>query len=311
MSNVSKRSAAKQAVETLERPEGISVCKWRGVLALLRAIAEFYPNPYPSQQTLAEKTGYDVRSIRRYVALAKANGLLLVKADAGRKGINNSWSKTNRYLITIEDSLRGMSEDRKPSKPSGYYVPCGEELRSSHTPCESSLSVGMVRHDPEGQSRQVGPNAKPSRSKYPPRRPTAEELVVASGRADNHVPRPPKNPPWRRTAARFMTLWDEMVTKTPSGDALRSVRPADSLGHFQRYLNAHFFGKDALTPKNERQVADLIVQFVDQCYRRQITIKDGQSAWMAFTGAWGRGTLVAPSTADTIREYFKSKGVSQ
>jgi hypothetical protein len=105
-----------------------------------------------------------------------------------------------------------------------------------------------------------------------------------------------------------MTLWDEMVTNTPRTDALRSVRVADTLGHFQQYLNAHFYGKDALTPKSEDEVEALIANFVADVARRQIKIKDGQSAWMAFTGAWGRNTTrTAHQTSSALDQYRKSQ----
>jgi hypothetical protein len=86
----------------------------------------------------------------------------------------------------------------------------------------------------------------------------------------------------------FVTGWDELVTSTAQGDYLRTVRVGDTLGHFQRYLNAHFFGKEALTPKTVREVQVLIAAWLIEVARGRAKIKEGQSAWMAFTGAWGR-----------------------
>lgn len=295
MAHSSKRSRARQAVEALERPEGVSAPMWRGVVALLKAIADHYPNPYPSQQRLAALTGYDVRSIRRYVSCAKAHGLLLVKADAGKKGVNHTWSKTNRYLIVDRSECPDSLRTDCPPKPTALRA-SGMELRSSHSSSESSLNViSISRHDPEGPTRDVGPEVKSSRPKTPPRRKGADEIAreVGSGRrlrsnVASNAPRPPYTPPWRSTAARFMTEWAAMVESTTPGDHLRSVRVADTLGHFQRYLNAHFYGKEALTPKTEAEVAALISQFVDDAWRGRVKIKEGQSAWMAFTGFWGR-----------------------
>jgi hypothetical protein len=79
-----------------------------------------------------------------------------------------------------------------------------------------------------------------------------------------------------------------MVTATTPGDHLRAVRAAETLGHFQRYLNATFYGQEASSPKTEAEVADLIAEFMTNVFRGQVTIKEGQSAWMCFTGAWGR-----------------------
>jgi hypothetical protein len=98
-----------------------------------------------------------------------------------------------------------------------------------------------------------------------------------------------------------------MVTATTPGDHLRAVRAADTLGHFQRYLNAHFYGQDCLTPKTEAEVATLIAQFCTDVYRGAVRIKDGQSAWMAFTGAWGRQQKEAAPTLSDYESYFKDK----
>jgi hypothetical protein len=85
-----------------------------------------------------------------------------------------------------------------------------------------------------------------------------------------------------------MTEWAAMVEATTPGDYLRSVRVADTLGHFQRYLNATFYGSEAISPKTEAEVADLIAEFMTNVFRGVVVIKEGQSAWMCFTGAWGR-----------------------
>jgi|SRR4051812_13938883 hypothetical protein len=309
MANSSKKNAARQAVEKLERPEGISGPMWRGVQALLRCIADHYPNPYPSQRTLASLTGYSVASIERYVATAKAHGLLLVKADAGKKGIHNTWSRTNRYHI-VSPSKRG---DALPSecgpKPYGLLrSPPGKELRSSLSPRESSLSaIGISRFDPEGPSRQTGTGKSTGKplAKTPPRRPVVSELVVDSGRRAPKVPRSPKQPPWRSTAARFLIEWDSIVTATTPDDYLRSVRPAETLGHFRSYLQATFYGPEATTPKTEAEVADLIAEFMTNVFRGAVRIKDGQSAWMAFIGAWGRNKRRGyhNNTEQTTDEY--------
>lgn len=280
----------------MNRPEGISGPMWRGVKALLLAIADHYPKAYPSQRTLASHTGYSVASIERYVACAKAHGLLLVKADAGKKGIHNTWSRTNQYHI-VTPSKRG---DSLPSecgpKPFGLLrSPPGKELRSSLSPRESSLSaIRISRFDPEGPSRQTGTGksfAKPL-AKTPARRRRPGEIVAeVDSTVRQTVPaviKPPKSLPWRSSASRFLTEWDIMVTNTTPGDYLRSVRPAETMGHFRNYLNAAFFGPEASTPKTEAEVADLIVEFTANVFRGQVTIKDGQSAWMCFTGAWGR-----------------------
>jgi hypothetical protein len=318
MAHNNNSSRARQAVKQLEKPEGISACKWRGVVALLMAIADHYPKAYPSQERLAAIVGCDVRSIQRYQAAAVAHGLLLVKADAGKKGRNNTWSKTNRYLILNTTNCRHSLTTESRTNPTGTSYPPGQELRSFHSPSESSLSAAALRFDPEGQSRQVVEEPKPSLAKKPPRRRKPGEIVreLDSGRklqssVPSHAPRPPKSQAWRRCATRFLGEWDEMVVNTPAGHHLRSVRPAESIGHFKNYLNAHFFGPEALTPKDEAAVEQLITDFMSQAARGRIKFKSGQSAWMAFTGTWGRenkrGYHSTPAVDDYVPPQHRGK----
>jgi mannose-6-phosphate isomerase-like protein (cupin superfamily) len=85
------------------------------------------------------------------------------------------------------------------------------------------LLTEQAKFDPEGPARQVGPTAKPSaKAKTPPRRPDPGDLVVDGGRrvrsdVPSNAPRPPKSQAWRRTASRFLTEWDSMVTATTPG----------------------------------------------------------------------------------------------
>lgn len=317
MTHSSKRKTARQVVEALERPEGISPCKWRGVKALLLAIADHYPKAYPSQERLAALVGCDVRSIQRYQAVAVAHGLLLVKADAGKKGRNHTWSKTNRYLILNTTICPDSYTTESRTNPTGTTYPPGKELRSFHSASESSLSAARISRsdrDQEGPSRQYATGksfAKPLAKTPAPRQSAAEIAAALDGgrRLRSDVPspgaiRPPRSQAWRRCSSRFLGEWDAMVTNTPAGHHLRSVRPAESIGHFKNYLNAHFFGPEALTPKDEAEVEQLITDFMSQAARGRIKFKNGQSAWMAFTGTWGRQNKRGYHNAAAVTEEY-------
>jgi len=276
-----------QQLEELPRPEGISKTKWRGVRALLIAIGKHYPKAFPSQVTLAAETGYDVRSIQRYQATAVEFGLLLVKPDAGRKGEHNSWSKTNRYHITIGDKLSSMSDDSLSSKPYGLR-PTGIELRSITSVEVISLSADGL--PPGERARQVGEAPGPPRRSKMARPKSADELVVDSGR------RQPRRQPkrsvvkWAVATEHFAQAWQAMIESLPANDRLRQVRAMETRGHCRSYFDSQFFGPQALTPKPVEEVCALIDQFVALAARRSVKIKEDQSAWMCFTGAWGRKT---------------------
>jgi len=276
-----------QRVEELEKPDGISATKWRGVRALLIAIGKHYPKAFPSQVTLATETGYSVRSIQGYQAEAVRLGLLLVKPDAGRRGEHNSWSKTNEYHITIHASSACMDDARLAHKPYGLRPP-GIELRSITSAEVIKLSADDF-HAPGEKSRQVGEQPEPPRpSKTPRRRRTAAELKVDSGKKLTRPPRAASAMAWRACAEHFLQSWREMIEHTSKDDPLRKIREMETDGHFKSYMESQFFGRAARTPKSQTEVMALIDTFIDGVKRRVVRIKETQSAWMAFIGTWGR-----------------------
>jgi hypothetical protein len=158
--------------------------------------------------------------------------------------------------------------------------------------------------------RQVGPESKPPPARKAVARPTVTgDMIVASGVRERGRIAPPKQPPWRRLTDHFVIEWTAMIEHTKRDDHLRDVRLLDSLRHCQRYLNAHFLGPNALTPTDEAKVRELIGHFIEDAYRGRVRIKDGQSAWMAFTGAWGREnrSYIGGSTEDDFDRYFGGK----
>lgn len=300
--NTITRKAAREAAETFQRPEGIGKHQWQGVKRYLAAIAQHYPKAYPSQETLAAEMGCSVRSIHAYQKLAKEHGLLQVTPDAGRRGTHASWSKTNLYHIVPPAKLSASIPENVAHEGSfgtTYVVP-----QSQASPL-SSREARPVRAAParivsrEEPSRQVGKD-QPS---LPPR---TRRRIISSVKAPGTIAPNRAQPAWRRLAEHFAVGWMEMIETTAPDDRLRKVRPLDSLRHCQRYLTAHFLGPQALTPKTPDEIAWMMLSFHSDVYRGHVRIKDGQSAWMAFTGAWGRPAKVRTGSSDTeIQDYFK------
>lgn len=308
---MAKRSDRARLLQGLEAqicpPVGVSARQWRGVRALLIAIARHYPRPYPSQATLAKETGYDARSIRRYVAKAQEAGLLQVRPDEGRRGKNNNWSKTNRYLINpalIEANLSSTGEDRLSSKPYGLR-PSGIELRSTPSDEGESLSVNAARLDPSDRERQVGEPPSPPRPEKRRRQPTVDEILPAGAnrRQQPRKSKPVRVIPWAVATEHFCRTWQEMIETLPANDRLRQVRPVETRGHCRSYFDSTFFGPKATTPKTTAEVCELIDQFVALALRGMIRFKPDQSAWMAFTGAWGRKADRYHNEQYTTRNY--------
>src|SRR5215207_5943407 len=87
------------------------------------------------------------------------------------------------------------------------------------------------------------------------------------------------HPRWRRQAAYFVVRWEQAALEHPE---LRRVRALDTLNHCRTYMGVHFEGH------TEEEVRGLIDDFVTKVTAGELVVKPPQSAWMRFTGTWGR-----------------------
>lgn len=122
----------------------------------------------------------------------------------------------------------------------------------------------------------------PSRSKNPLRHgwPTPRQAMGGAGEPKRIRKRPPKpDPAWKRLANHFALSWDNAQLDAPH---LKGIRGLESLNQARTYIDAHF------SNRTEDEVRQMIDEFVAAAKQGIITIKPGQSAWMRFTGKWGR-----------------------
>lgn len=294
-----KKQGITDTVVRMQRPELISKRQWPGIKAYLVAISLHYPRPYPSQETLALEMGCDVRSIQRYQRVSEACGLLQVTPDAGRRRDRSSWSKTHRYHIVKPDQLSGMQPDSSSGKGSfgtSYEVPQSQASPFSSRKARNRRAAPAEMASREEPSRQVGEDQPPLSAK-------TRRRVVKKGKQQQKPP-PGPQPHWRRLANEFVQGWQDMVETTAADDRLRSIRPLDSLGGCKNYLDAHFLGPEALTPKEPEEIAAMMSSFHTGVRHGEVTIKDGQSAWLCFTGAWGRKRRSFAADAKHVDDYF-------
>ena len=288
------KQAALQVVGQMSRPEGMTRVTWASVHLVLEVIAQSYPKAFPSQVRLAERTGIPVRSIQRYIALAVAAELLVVEADTGAPGKRHNPSRTNRYHVKLAPSdAANLARDKNttsygggsvtPSPETSSLVPssCSPSGLAPPPPSEphGSTVVSMRDWDDE-RSRNVGtPAAPPLRSKHRAR-PVASDIIGDIDSRRRRKKRPPKQPDrWDRLVDYFGVVWEQMVLDNPR---YRPIRPVESRGQVKTYLRAHF------QDRTELEVRKMMEEFVIAVSKRRITVKPGQSAWMKFTGAWGR-----------------------
>lgn len=301
------KQAALAAVEAMTCPDGMTRVTWASVHLVLEVIAQSYPKAFPSQRRISERTGIPLRSVRRYVALAVAAGLLAVEADAGAPGKRGNPSRTNRYWVKLAPSDEAKLDPEKshysygvvpvtPSQETSSLVPssCSPSGLASPPPSTPPRStVVSMREYEEERSRDVGPPAAPPLRSKQRRRPAASEIVGDIDSQRRRKKRPPKPPPQsRRLAEYFAVIWQQMQMETGRH---KDTRGLESIGQAKTYIEAHF--KD----RSELEVRQMMNEFVIAVRKRHITVKPGQSAWMCFTGAWGRQRHV--QVADPYAAY--------
>jgi len=295
----------------MTRPEGMTRVTWASVQLVLEVIAQSYPKAFPSQRRISDRTGIPIRSVQRYIALARAAELLVVEADAGAQAQRSNGSKTNRYWVKLapSDAANLAPEENTSSYGGGSVTP--SQKTSSSVPSSGSASglaapepsepprstvVGM-REWQEERSRDVTIPAAPEfqqRSKHPVR-PDPDALVEKHGKKRGSK-RPPKPPPkWRKITTHFLSAWLEMTIDTGRHKDTRAI---ESVNQCRTYIEAHF------KERSELEVCQMIDEFVTGVSKGHITLKPTQSAWMCFTGAWGRGKRV--DTGD-IYDKYRSK----
>lgn len=311
-----KRQDALRSVSQMTQPAGMGRVTWEQVHKVLMAIADCYPNAYPSQMRLAARTGIPERSLQRYIAVAKKAGLLAVKANAGAPPRRSHGACTNRYLLLVQpatsasselltqpatlayqentysvgvsttgtSSLKTSSSETRPSdRPAAGQDLRGGQIPSAPRPTVVQMSDWMHDRDTE---RQLDP---PERSSLQPTkwvRPADVDVDgivrgVDTGRRQKRAPQrdPAPEPEWKRLADYFAVCWEQMQRSTGRH---KDTRGLENYRMVKRYWQVHFKNR------SELEVRKMMEEFVIAVAKRDITVKDGQSAWMCFTGAWGR-----------------------
>jgi hypothetical protein len=291
------RMQAYEAIRGMEKPASWSDRKWVGVERFLWAIARRYPEAYPSQETLAAQLHVSVNTIQNYVRWAKEAGLLVVWYDAGVSRRGNP-SKTSQYHIAVllpellvdaptnggavPPTNGGKETGDTDVSPISKQHPSGEKSSTSHH--RVVRAARAARTSVEGVEKPQGRGKKV----------TASEVLA--GMQPKYIKRPPRatDPdPARRMARYFGESWMAMVDGRPE---FNDTRPWESKGATVGYLNTVFFKPEYGKAYTEVEVRAYIDRFIEGVRTGYTIVKRGQSAWMRFTGWWGRDT----GTADSI-----------
>jgi len=297
------KPTARKALAQMARPDGWSRTTWRSVSEMLDVIVGFYPRACPSQVRIASIMGASERSVKSWVALAKAADLLYVQPNVGAKPKRRMGHHTNRYLIILPPS---MAEKRAETARHEYSYGVSKKTSSPLTTSEvpksarpsGSLYTNPTPTTPRGdnvvhmkdrwnddRSRQVDAEEETPAVvlKFKgPQWPTVDETRGMVGKHDSGTKakkRVLKPDRYRRLTDHFITNWNLMVLDT---QLFKDVRPIETIKQCRPYLKAHFDNHE------EPEVRKMMEEFIHAVRKRDVVIKEGQSAWMCFTGAWGR-----------------------
>lgn len=287
------RLQAYEYLKHLERPPSISQRQWPGVREFLWKVARGQPRYYPSQERIAREMAIDMRSLQRYIRLAKQAGLLTVWYDAGvsRRG---SLSKTSQYhlteLLEHADNLSASSDDNLSGKDTGALRnPC---ISKKDTPCPELRSEHSVSlRPPAGPQPNLPAVGKLSAS---------EALAAASEQYIRRRPRAKDPDASRRLVNYFLDQWEQINSD-------RDCRPVDTIGAAVGYVRTTFISPSAGRKYTEDEVRAFIDQFMEAVHRRTAMIKPNQSAFMAFTGWWGRAGKVYRHDPGANRRFFEEE----
>ena len=295
MSQGRGKTARRQAfavVNAMKRPPNLSQRQWRCVFALMEYIARWYPHVYPGQARMARDLKVSVRTIKNWVRWAQDAGVLTVIPDAG---VGHS-SRTNVYHITelLEHGATNAPSmgQRLPPIPTVTYVTAvtGREPPVQKT----SSSVPAVRLGGDAAAQTTVAVVDKSR---------AEEIAERAGDRRATKRPPSRQPdPARRLANHFLNEWENRVAlEIPR---LRKIRPAESIQQMTGYIRATFLIPAAGRVYTEDEVRNYIDQFIEAIRRSSVAVKENQSAFMRFTGWWGREGKVH-RIQPNAREYFE------
>lgn len=286
-------------IKALNRPASLTPRQWSRVVQLLYIVARSYPNAYKGQKRMADEMGVSERSVRYYVQWAQSTGMLLVTRNAGTRSRGNP-RRTNLYHIVSASTV----EAGLASKEQGILT---YPLGTTKGPTDLTTS---------GPSNRGGGAATP-RVRMIPAMPdpdsnlaevrgslTASEAINAANSRGRITRRPrAKDPdPARRLCGYFIDQWEDVVLMAPG---MAGVRGIESRGSMTGYIRRTFIAPAEGRSYSEDEVRAFIEEFMRAVVRRTVLVKPGQSAWMRFTGWWGRKP--ATTDPDAARRYFEQE----
>ena len=289
----------------LERPANISPRQWVGVKAFLYVVARGQPRMYWGQEKIAKHMGVTDRAVRNYIRWACEAELLTVWINAGVSRRGNP-SKTSQYHLTELLAVPEQSSAAVPEQSSGKgsaEPPGSPDQATRDTPCPELRSEHSVSCRPPAGPTPNLTGVSREEKKIAVLRSSSASEALAAANSHGYIRRRPraKDPDAsRRLVNYFLDRWEQINSD-------QGLRAADTIGSTRGYIRSTFISPSAGRKYTEDEVRAFIDQFMEAVHTGRAMIKPNQSAFMAFTGWWGRAGKVYRHDPDEHRRYFEEE----
>lgn len=269
---------ARREIRALKRPVGVQRNTWTGVIDILRLIAGYLPEPYPSQRTIAAKLDLHRTTVTRRLALAERLGLIRRTDRPNPGGLMDG---TNYHFACFSEGLaaalaRTRFQDTNCTQTQNSYsvgvqrthLPVGAPGVAESAPTEAEV-IPLPNRDDSWDIRHEHVN-------YDGSRPQDFEATTVEG-ADPAV----------RLAFQFERKW---AAAKRAHSALRVSRGKYSVGMMIGYIR-----NSMLTECTPEHVEAYMDAFIEAAASGDVEIKKGQFAFERFTAWWGREDVEDPA----------------
>lgn len=271
---------AKAVIRGLKKPEGVTQQRWNCVLRLLEALAEYLPQPYPSQETLAKKLNVSVRTVKNWVRWAVELGLLVVEKD-DHQSHHGYWDH-NRYHLVGISSITPNKARRFP-RTGGNMCP----QSSSYLRMKKASNLSSAKRGLEEERRNLpaasGPGEiSPSTSR------TSERRWMAT--------------PATQVSDYFQREWEQRL-ESPRGDFLRQQGWCVFTSAKDRVAFLFRIKQDAVEREHHdvAEICSSIDQFLQQFDAGLEAPKKGQPLWKL----WWNHRVRYPMSVSRPNHYVK------
>jgi len=272
---------ARTEIRHLKPPPGMRSGSWHDIQELLRVLAGYLPEVWPSQRTLAAKLGCSQPTVHRRVSAAVDLGLLHLTTRPNQgwldgtvyhltclsTGLKADCSRYASRFTSASEVVLSLSEKESSPLPSGgAHGSAGPGLAAEHT-----LEAGVPRHVPDDDPDPIG--------------------------ADPHAPLPQhrvKPPdPGKELALYFDNRWHDRARRSSQW---RGTRPSDR-GKAIGYLRGVMLTQ--VDPDIARAHIDA---FISAVFSGEVELKEEQLPFERFTGWWGRQAVADPVETARLNE---------